>query len=114
MLINFRYVGEHDDIHLYMMVDIEDEHYTIFLCYLDENRNPNINNRDHLVGQLTNDLYTFVFCRENLRTFSADFFGLKSKIRRHFYFLDVCRRRVGGGDIFKENDPTNIKSISNK
>ena len=48
MLINFRYVGGHDDIHLYMMVDIEDEHYTIFLCYLDQNRNPNINNRDHL------------------------------------------------------------------
>ena len=29
------------------------------------------------------------FCRENLRTFSADFFGLKSEVRRHFYFLDV-------------------------
>ena len=53
MLINFRYVGGHDDIHLYMMVDIEDEHYTIFLCYLDQNRNPNINNRDHLVGRPT-------------------------------------------------------------
>ena len=38
------------------------------------------------------DLRTFdaKFCRENLRTFSADYFGLKSKIRRHFYFLDVC------------------------
>ena len=37
------------------------------------------------------DLRTFVakFCRENLRIFSADFFDLKSKIRRHFYFLDV-------------------------
>ena len=37
------------------------------------------------------DLPTFVakFCRENLRTFSADFFGLKSEVRRHFYFLDV-------------------------
>ena len=37
------------------------------------------------------DLRTFVakFFRENLRTFSADFFGLKTKIRRHFYFLDV-------------------------
>ena len=38
------------------------------------------------------DLRTFVakFCRKNLRIFSADFFDLKSKIRRHFYFLDVC------------------------
>ena len=37
------------------------------------------------------DLRTFVakFCRKNLRIFSADFFDLKSKIRRHFYFLDV-------------------------
>ena len=33
---------------------------------------------------------TAKFCRKNLRTFSADYFGLKSKIRRHFYFLDVC------------------------
>ena len=40
------------------------------------------------------DLRTFdaKFCCENLRTFSADYFGLKSKIRRHFYFLDVCIR----------------------
>ena len=51
MLINFRYVGGHDDIHLYMMVDIEDEHYTIFLCYLDQNRIPTKNNREHLVGR---------------------------------------------------------------
>ena len=29
MLINFRYVGEHDDIHLYMMVDIEDHHFAL-------------------------------------------------------------------------------------
>ena len=36
------------------------QHNTIFLCYLgydiyidDQNRNPNINNRDHQVGQLT-------------------------------------------------------------
>ena len=39
------------------------------------------------------DLRTFVakFCRENLRTFSADFFDLKSKICRHLYFFwDVC------------------------
>ena len=37
------------------------------------------------------DLRTFdaKFCRENSRTFSTDFFGLKSKIRRNFYFLDV-------------------------
>ena len=37
------------------------------------------------------DLRTFdaKFCRENIPTFSADYFGLKSKIRRHFYFLDV-------------------------
>ena len=37
------------------------------------------------------DLRTFdaKFCRENLRTFLADYFGLKSKIRRHFYFLDI-------------------------
>ena len=37
------------------------------------------------------DLRTFdaKLCRENLRTFSADHVGLKSKIRRHFYFLDV-------------------------
>ena len=36
-------------------------------------------------------LHTVVakFCRENLRIFSADFFDLKSKIRRHIYFLDV-------------------------
>ena len=32
------------------------------------------------------------FCRENSRTFSADSFGLKSKIRRRFYFLDVCKQ----------------------
>ena len=30
------------------------------------------------------------FCRENLRTFFTDFFGLRSKIRTHFYSLDVC------------------------
>ena len=38
-----------------------------------------------------NDLHTFVakFCRGNLRTFSADFFGLKSRIRRLYPFLDV-------------------------
>ena len=53
MLINFRYVGGHDDIHLYMVVDIEDEHYTIFLCYLDQNRNPIKNNREHLVERPT-------------------------------------------------------------
>ena len=28
---------------------------------------------------------------ENLRTFSSNIFGLKSKFFRHFYFLDVCR-----------------------
>ena len=34
------------------------------------------------------DLLTFVakFCGQNLRTFSADFFRLKSKIRRLLYF----------------------------
>ena len=53
MLINFRYGGGHGGIHLYMVVDIKDEHYTIFFCYLDQNRNPNINNRDHLVGRPT-------------------------------------------------------------
>ena len=38
------------------------------------------------------DLRTFVakFCREDLRTFSADFFGLKNGIRKLFCFLDVC------------------------
>ena len=37
------------------------------------------------------DLRTFVakFCREDLRTFSADFFGLKNGIRKLFCFLDV-------------------------
>ena len=53
MLINCRYGGGHGGIHLYMVVDIEDKHYTIFFCYLDQNRNPNINNRDHLVGRPT-------------------------------------------------------------
>ena len=39
------------------------------------------------------DLRTFVakFCREDLRTFSADFFGLKNGIRRLLCFLDVCQ-----------------------
>ena len=39
------------------------------------------------------DLRTFVakFCREDLRTFSADFFGLKNGIRKLFCFLDVCK-----------------------
>ena len=39
------------------------------------------------------DIHTFVakFCRENLRTFSADFFGLKSEVHRHFHFLDVWK-----------------------
>ena len=45
------------------------------------------------VKQILNffDLRTFdaKFCHENLRSFSADYVGLKSKIRRHFYFLDV-------------------------
>ena len=37
------------------------------------------------------DLRTFVanFCCENSHNLSADFFGLKSKISRHFYFLDA-------------------------
>ena len=38
------------------------------------------------------DLLTFVakFCGQNLRTFSADFCRLKSKIRRLLYFQNVC------------------------
>ena len=42
-------------------------------------------------------LHTVVakFCRENLRIFSADFFDLKSKIRRHIYFLDVWKGGKG-------------------
>ena len=47
----------------------------------------------HFLWKLLNfyDLCTFVakFCRENLRTFSPDFFGLKSKICRYFSFMDV-------------------------
>ena len=37
------------------------------------------------------DLRTFVakFVREDLRTFSADFFGLKNGIRKLFCFFDV-------------------------
>ena len=39
-----------------------------------------------------NDLRIFFarFCREDLRTFSADFFGLKNEIRKLVCFLDVC------------------------
>ena len=48
----------------------------------------------HFDTMLLKDLYMPFFLWkmiENLRTFSSNIFGLKSKFFRHFYFLDVCR-----------------------
>ena len=38
--------------------------------------------------------YVAKFCCQNVRTFSADFFGLKTEFRRRYPFLDVCVQYV--------------------
>ena len=66
---------------------------TIFLCYLggDQYRNPNINDRDHLVGQLT-----------RIDPTSSHYKVLPKKTNNGFPSQAPCRQAASGGgeDVF--------------